>query len=461
MLPVVHRLEEKYKDDLVVIGVHAGKFIAERKTENIRTATRRLEVPHPVVNDHQFRTWRAYNVQAWPTVVLISPDGQYIGQHSGEFSFESFDEIIGTAAQAYRAEGLLTPGALAFPPDPMPAVSSPLRFPGKVLADPSGNGLFIADTGHNRVLVANVAQDGASAQVVQTIGSGEAGFRDGSFAEAAFNHPEGLTLAENTLYIADTANHSIRAADLDTGTLATIAGTGEQGYTRTGGVGPETPLNSPWDLLESDSWLYIAMAGTHQLWRMYLPTGRVEPFVGSGRENIDDGPNLRATLAQPSGLTTDEQRLFFADSESSAVRVSDFAPDGYTQTLLGSGLFDFGDRDGKSLEVKLQHCLGVAYHHSAIYIADTYNNKIKRLDLATKECRTVLGSGQPTNLYEPGGLSVWDDGTAARLYIADTNNHRVLQSAITPEGELLPAIPVRVTFAPGAARLSADNDFVQ
>ena len=314
-MPVVHRLEEKYARELVVVGVHAGKFIAERVTENIRVATRRLGIAHPVVNDRHFRTWRAYGVQAWPTVVLVSPDGQYIGQHSGEFAFEEFDQIIGTMAQAYRQEGLLTEAPLHFPVDTNPAPPSILRFPGKVLADPDGGRLFISDTANNRVLVTQVSGDGTAARVVSVIGSGETGFRDGVFAEAQLNHPEGMSLWEDTLYIADTENHSIRAANLAAGTLETIAGTGEIGYSRAGGIGMEVALNSPWDLLESDNYLYIAMAGAHQIWRMVLSTGRVEPFVGNGRENIDDGPNKNATLAQPSGLTTDEQRLYFADSE--------------------------------------------------------------------------------------------------------------------------------------------------
>jgi sugar lactone lactonase YvrE len=398
---VVHRLEEKYANELVVVGVHAGKFIAERETDNIRVATNRLGITHPVVNDRHFRTWRSYGVQAWPTVVLVSPDGQYIGQHSGEFTFEQFDQIIGTIAQAYKQEGLLTGDPLHFPVDPDSTSSSGLRFPGKVLADPDGGRLFISDTANNRVLISDVSGDGASATVTGVIGSGQAGFRDGTFAEAQLNHPEGIALQEDTLYVADTENHSIRAANLAEGTLTTIAGTGELGHTRTGGLGSGVPLNSPWDLLESDNYLYIAMAGTHQIWRMVLSTGRVEPFVGNGRENIDDGPNRSATLAQPSGLTTDEQRLYFADSESSAVRAADFSPDGYTQTLVGSGLFDFGDKDGPALQAKLEHCLGVAYHAGAIYIADTYNNKIKRLDLSTKQVSTVLGSGSPDEMREP------------------------------------------------------------
>ncbi len=449
ILSAVRRLEEAYSDVLVAIGVHSGKFIAERITDNIRTATRRLHIHHPVVNDRHFRTWRAYNVSAWPTVVLISPDGKIIGQHAGEFSFEDFDRVIYALEQVYDQAGMLDRTPLNLPLDPEPASDSPLRFPGKVLADPAGNRLFIADTGNNRVLVAEVTGEG-QARVVQTIGSGEAAMRDGAFAEAALYAPEGMALIGDTLYIADTENHSIRAAHLDTGTLETVAGTGEQAYTRSGGMGTSTALNSPWDLLVRDNWLYIAMAGTHQLWRMDLQSGEVRPFVGSGRENIDDGPNPRATLAQPSGLTTDGQRLYFADSESSAVRASDFEHDGYTQTLLGEGLFEFGDKDGKGLAVRLQHNLGVSYHNGKIYIADTYNNKVKTYDLATKECHTSLGSGNRADLWEPGGLSVMSGEGETRLYVADTNNHRVLQSAIDEAGNLLPPARVSIKFAPEA-----------
>jgi thiol-disulfide isomerase/thioredoxin len=453
IIPVVRQLEEKYANELIVVGVHAGKFIEERTTSNIRTATRRLGVEHPVVNDRHFRTWRAYNVQAWPTVVLVGPDGQYIGQHSGEFTFEDFDKVIGSAVEMYGKAGMMSAEPLNFPLDPAPEVQSMLRFPGKVLADPEHGRLFISDTANNRVLVAKVGADGTSAHVESVIGSGTSGLRDGAFGEAMLNHPEGLALQEKTLFIADKDNHAIRAADLDAGTIETIAGTGEIGHRREGGVGKDVSLNSPWDVLESDNYLYIAMAGTHQIWRMVLSTGRVEPFIGSGRESLDDGPHKSAALAQPSGLTTDEQRIFFADAESSAVRASDFSPDGYTQTLVGAGLFDFGDRDGSGLEARLQHCLGVAYHEGAIYVADAYNCKIKRIDLATKRCATVLGSGEPGDLYEPGGLSVWEglDGAGARLYIADTDNHRILQSAIDKAGNLLPPIPVTITLAADAA----------
>src|SRR5437588_2523396 len=259
ILPAVRRLEEKYPNELVVVGAHSGKFTAERMTENIRTATRRLGVGHPVVHDRHFRTWRSYNVSAWPTVVLISPDGSYMGEHAGEITFESFDPIIEMVVQAYDQQGLLDRTPLHFPLDPAPPSDSPLLFPGKVLADPSGNRLFIADTGHNRVLVATISGQSTSAQVTQVIGTGEAGMQDGDFSSATLDHPEGVALSGDTLYMADKENHAIRAADLSTGNLTTIAGNGEQGHRGTGGTGSSARLSSPWDLLERDGFLYIAI----------------------------------------------------------------------------------------------------------------------------------------------------------------------------------------------------------
>jgi hypothetical protein len=297
--------------------------------------------------------------------------------------------------------------------------------------------------------VARVSEDG-QVEVTHAVGRGSPGLHDGTFEEAELHHPEGMALAGDVLYIADKDNHAIRAAHLPSGTLRTVAGTGRLGYDRRGkGVGTSVSLNSPWDLLVHDGWLYIAMAGLHQLWRMNLSTGELDAFVGSGRENIDDGPNPRASLAQPSGLTTDGERLFFADSESSAVRAADFAPHGYTRTLVGVGLFEFGDRDGKAAHARLQHCLGVAHHHGRVYIADAYNNKVKMLDLSNMEVATLYGSGQHSELYEPGGLSVWagDGGhQKAALYIADTNNHRVVRAVIGDEGKLVDATPINFTF---------------
>jgi sugar lactone lactonase YvrE len=423
---------------LVVIGVHSGKYHAERITENIRHACARLDLEHPVVNDRQYRIWRAYAVNAWPTVVLVDPNGYYLGSQPGEFQFEDFARVLDGLIERYSAEGTLDRRPLTFaPPHPVPAGG--LYYPTKLLASPAHNRLFVADQGHNRVLV--VGLDGpAAGRVTAVIGSGSAGLLDGPFATAQFDHPNGLALAGDTLYVADTENHTIRAVDLSAGTVRTVAGTGQIGHRRVGGSPRQTALNSPWDVALAGDTLYIAMAGTHQIWTMRLPDGPVQPWAGAGPEDIRDGPLRQAFLAQPMGLALAGDRLYFADAEDQAVRWADLDSAGQVRTLVGTGLFDFGDKDGQGNNVRLQHCQAVAAHDGRVYVADTYNSKIKQIDPATRECVTWLGKTTPRSgevpprdhvddpvaaaieFDEPAGLSAGN----GQLYIADTNHHRIV-----------------------------------
>lgn len=428
ILPDLKRLERKYADALVVIGVHSAKFFTEQETENIRQAILRYEIEHPVVNDNQMVVWQQYAVRAWPTLVLIDPNGKIVGYHSGEGIYEIFDRAIAQTIQTAEAKGVLKRGALNFKLEREREARTVLRFPGKVLADERTQRLFIADSNHHRVLVASL-KDGA---IQMVIGSGAAGLEDGAFEQARFNNPQGMAYDPDAdaLYIADTDNHAIRKADLRKRVVETLAGTGEQSraYPPRAGKGRETALNSPWDVVLIGDTLYIAMAGSHQLWRLNLKTLQAEPHAGTGREACIDGALDRCALAQPSGIATDGKKLYFADSEVSCIRAADTDPNGALETLVGGDLFDFGDRDGFGREARLQHPLGVVYVDGVLYVADTYNNKIKRLDPRTRKIETFLGTGaagardgeNPT-FDEPGGVSYAN----GKLYIADTNNHLI------------------------------------
>ena len=231
-----------------------------------------------------------------------------------------------------------------------------------------------------------------------------------------------MAVRGGTLWVADTGNHALREVDLAAATVKTLAGTGRQA-----GQGRKTDLNSPWDLALAGEKIFIAMAGSHQIWTYDLKSGRAEPFAGSGREDIRDGPGPEASLAQPSGLAIDGKRLYVADSEVSAVRSVSLETGG-VETLIGKGLFDFGDKNGPFEEARLQHPLGVAWHDGKIYVADSYNHRIKILDLKKKKITAFLGTGKAgrkdgtnASFNEPGGLSVAD----GKLYIADTNNHLI------------------------------------
>lgn len=435
MIPVLEQLENKYPDELVVIGVHSAKFENEGKTENIRQIVQRYDLHHPVINDHEFSFWSTfapYGVQAWPTFVVIDPRGNILAVQPGEIPFEAFDRVIGGMVQFFDSTGEINRDPIPLSPEGASSPNTALSFPGKVLADPAANRLFITDTNHHRIIIADLL----TYEVLDVIGNGSRGFVNGGYSEAMFNKPQGLALDGNTLYIADTNNHAIRAVDLAMREVRTIAGTGEQSRIRnTGGPADVTPIASPWDVALGDGILYIAMAGPHQIWSLSLESNLIQPLVGSGREGLVDGSFNDSQLAQPSGLYYENGILYFADSESSSIRMADIQ-NSEVHTLAGpreNNLFDFGDIDGVVGTSRLQHALGVVGDESGmLYVADTYNNRIKLLNPETKETTTLLGLGGETGGFrdggadvaefdEPGGLTYAND----KLYVADTNNHAV------------------------------------
>ena len=425
ILPDLARLENKYGDRLVVVGVHSAKFDGEKDTDNIRSAVRRYGIRHPVLNDRNFVLWKRLGVHAWPTLVLIDPDGVIVGQVNGEGNYEALDRTIEDVLSRQKGyEKALAP--LPLKVEDTETAASFLRFPGKVLADAGGGRLFIADSGHNRIVVA----DSGTGDVLSIIGSGVPGLKDGDFSDAAFSNPQGIVLAGKRLFVADTDNHALREVDLDNEQVRTVAGNGEQArWGAHGGAGRDTRLNSPWDIEFLDGKLYIAMAGPHQIWRYDPDNGRSDVFAGSGRENIIDGDKTTAALAQPSSITTDGRDLYFADSETSSIRKLSMS-NGAVSTLIGTGLFDFGHRDGALKNALLQHPLGVAWYDGGLWVTDTYNNRIKWIDLSGKTIETraggsgdglVDGTGAAARFDEPGGLSA----AGTTVFIADTNNHAI------------------------------------
>ena len=317
VFPQLRKLERKYRAELMVIGAHSAKFTSERDTDNLRKAVLRYEIEHSVVNDGRFEVWQQYGGRAWPTLVFLDPQGKIIGKHEGEITFEDYDPIIGQMVAEFDESGLIDRTSLSFRTEQ--EVASGLSFPGKVLADEPSGRLFISDSNHNRILVATL-----EGEIRQVAGGGSAGLQDGDFLGARFDHPQGMALDGDVLYVADTESHAIRKVDLTARTLETVAGTGQQARSdRLGGDSLSADLSSPWDLALHGGILYIAMAGTHQLWSLDLKEGQVRPYAGNGREAPVDGPLLSASLDQPSGITTDGQKLYFADSEASAIRTAD------------------------------------------------------------------------------------------------------------------------------------------
>jgi DNA-binding beta-propeller fold protein YncE len=363
------------------------------------------------VNDADYQVWQAYGVRAWPTVALISPDGKVVGQRSGEGVYDAvkplIEELIGQYGDKINRE-VMTFGL----EKDKEKNSSPLRFPSKMVADAAGN-VWFADSGNNRVV--KITPDG---KLLETIGKTGGGFTDGDFASAAFYEPHGLALKGDLLYIADTKNNAIRVADLQSRQVRTVAGNGKMGYYFMDDQwGVNVLPNSPWDLQLAGDQLYIANAGNHQVLRMDLNTNQVFRFAGTGREALADGPLCEAAFNQPSGLALVGSLLYVADPEASAIRAIDLEA-GRVTTPVGKGLFDFGDRDGAADEALLQHCVGLAHRDGKLYIADTYNGKVKVLDLAKGRVSTlVAGLNEPNDVLFVG----------EEMWVSDTNNHQLVK----------------------------------
>jgi thiol-disulfide isomerase/thioredoxin len=376
VLPDLHYLQNKYPDSLTVIGMHSPKFENERVAEQLQKAINRHHIRHPVANDTKFQMWRAYGIKAWPSIIFIDPEGYVVGILRGEGRRKQLDELIRKHLDVAEERGVLASSRL--PQAVRPEPDTMLSFPGKVLA--TRNNLYIADSGRNRIL--ETYHDG---KVRRIFGSGTPGMLDGKETAAMFNNPQGMTLVGDFLYVADTDNHSIRRIHLKSGDVMTLAGDGKQGrYVADSFREPlDAQLNSPWDLTYYESNLYIAMAG-------------------------------------PSGITALDNTLYIADAETSAIRVIR-TDQGTVSTLVGKGLFDFGDRDGVGREARLQHPLGITVdpERNALWVADTFNSKIKRIDLQTNQVSKFKFGVQ---LDEPGGLSLFRD----KLFIANTNAHQIV-----------------------------------
>lgn len=416
------RLEAKYRHHLVVIGVHTPKFDNEKNLETLRRVIVRYNRVHPVVHDTGFELMKRYGARAWPTLFVLDPEGGVVGKVTGEGHHRLLDRVVGELIEAYASE--LNDDALPLLSEKDKLTGSELAFPGKIAV--SDSTVAISDTLHHRIVITDHA-----GKVQRVIGGLEPGMTDGTTTAARFSSPQGLAFGKERLYVADTGNHAIRAIDLLSGSVETVAGTGKMGRDENGGpLATRVDLRSPWDVALAGDSLYIAMAGDHQIWRLDLSNREIGVFAGSGHEGIRDGDRHRATFSQPSGLSLRGEWLYVADAESSAVRRINIA-EGRVETLIGTGLHDFGDRDGSFEQAQLQHPLGVAtLPNGDLMIADTYNHKLKRLDLEPGSVQTMVGTGQPGSgrgsvevmLNEPAGLAV----LGRQVLIVDTNNHRIL-----------------------------------
>ncbi|MFC9621437.1 NHL domain-containing thioredoxin family protein [Streptomyces sp. NPDC056930] len=449
VLDELRELEEKHRDTVVIIGVHSPKFVHEAEHQAVVDAVERYEVHHPVLDDPELATWKQYAVRAWPTLVVIDPEGYVVAQHAGEGHAHAIAKLVEELEAEHGAKGTLRRGDGPYvAPEP---VATHLRFPGKALLLPDG-GFLVSDTTRHRLV--EIERDGET--VSRHVGTGDRGFADGGCEEVRFSEPQGLAvLSDGRIAVADTVNHAIRALDLTTGVTTTLAGTGRQWWQGSPTTGParEVDLSSPWDVAWFADRLWIAMAGVHQLW-MYDPeTETVQVAAGTTNEGLVDGPADEAWFAQPSGLATsaDGERLWVADSETSALRYVERDGTGFAiRTAVGTGLFDFGHRDGAADQALFQHPLGVtALPDGSVAVCDTYNHALRRYDPASGEVTTLA-----TDLREPSD-AVLVEGD---LVVVESARHRLTrlrlpEEAVRVAGQAHHTQRAATEITPGTLRL--------
>ncbi|MFJ1787436.1 thioredoxin-like domain-containing protein [Streptomyces anulatus] len=446
VLDELRELEEKHRDTVVIIGVHSPKFVHEAEHQAVVDAVERYEVHHPVLDDPELATWKQYAVRAWPTLVVIDPEGYVVAQHAGEGHAHAIEKLVEELEAEHAAKGTLRRGDGPYvAPEP---VATHLRFPGKALLLPDG-GFLVSDTTRHRLV--ELEADGEA--VRRHFGTGIRGLSDGGPDEARFSEPQGLAvLPDGRVAVADTVNHAIRALDLTTGVTSTLAGTGRQWWqgAPTSGPAREVDLSSPWDVAWFGDRLWIAMAGVHQLWTYDPESATVRVAAGTTNEGLVDGPAAEAWFAQPSGLavSADGERLWVADSETSSLRWVD--RDEHVRTAVGTGLFDFGHRDGAADQALLQHPLGVtALPDGSVAISDTYNHALRRYDPASGEVTTLA-----TDVREPSD-AVLVDGD---LVVVESARHRLTRLRLPEEAVRVADRAHRTQraateIAPGALRL--------
>jgi thiol-disulfide isomerase/thioredoxin len=454
VLDELRALETEFGDVLTVIGIHSPKFPHEADPVALAAAIERYEVHHPVLNDPELRLWQQYAVRAWPTLVLIDPEGYVVAQAAGEGQVSGLAGMIRRLVPEHDGRGTLHRGDGPYAPPP--AQPSTLRFPAKAIILPAGRSgrdhdtLLVADAGHHQVV--ELERDGET--VLRRFGTGE---RGGPFAE-----PNGLALlpvgvAPFDVAVADTANHVLRGIALDTGEINTIDLPAGLAGRRT--VTGEIPSAlSPWDVAwwPSIGRLVVAAAGVHLLLAVDPTTGATDVLAGTTVEGLRDGLAADAWLAQPSGLAVDGDRLWFVDSETSALRRLD--ADGTIGTAVGEGLFDFGHVDGPAADARFQHPLGVSVlPGGAVAVLDTYNGAVRRYDPATRTVTTLA-----RDLAEPSGAVLVGD----ELVVVESAAHRLVrpvpsvelvagdaqQTQRPPTGLTAGRVSLSVVFAPAPGR---------
>ncbi len=427
-LPEIKKLEEQFGSKLTVIGVHSGKFENEKDPVAIKKAVIRYDISYPVIDDSDLKIWNSFEVKALPTLVLINPHGNVIKTYVEE-DLEKIKSDIKHFVSKYKFQVNREPLPILL--EKFNTIGNVLSFPTKLeyAADFSYKSrhlpvIFISNSGQNTIIASSL-----SGEMVLKIGSGKKGFEDGSFDVASFNSPQGIAYRSGKLYVADFGNNAVREINFKDGVVRTIIGSGIRGDIISEDLdAKDANLSSPTDVDFFGNGIAISNSGTHQILSYNPKDETISVLAGNGMEGSEDGKYPENSLAQTSDMSVFGRKLYFVDATSSALRV--LSEDGEVQTLVGGNLKKSGHVNGSKDQALLQHPLGVLADDTGVYIADSYNQKIRKYDFSSKKIHDLVGknrgdkvgSSSISEFDEPEGMIAVLD----RFYLADSNNNRIL-----------------------------------
>ncbi|MGE8226587.1 MAG: hypothetical protein ACN6RK_12465 [Stenotrophomonas sp.] len=407
----VMRWQARNPGRVQLLVVQVPRFEFEREPQHALKLLRRQGVNAPIVLDAQWDAWRKFDVQSWPTLLMLDAYGQ------------ERERLVGAAGDLERALGSLSEGVMRPLDDDGDSIRElnaeprlPLLFPAGLVA--TADRLYVADTGHHRVL--ECTHEG---RVLRQFGLGSADLINGGVGEAAFNRPQGLALVREILYVADTGNHALRSINLISGQVDTLCGNGRAGDPRAGVLAQpwDSPLNYPAAVAVADNQVHIAMAGDNHIWSYDLGTRELRWRAGAGAVEVRDGSGHLAAFAQPSSLVAVQQTLYVCDALGSAIRSVQLRGD-LVQTLVGQGPWESGNVDGPRQRACLQYPLALAMGPDSplLWIADAGNGSLRSLRLGGGDLSTV---NLPRRLHGPAALAV----AAGAIWIAEADAHAVLR----------------------------------
>ena len=431
----IKKLQERFGNKVLFIGVHSSRFQNEKRQLAVKKSVIKHDITYPVINDDDLKLFNHFEVDAFPTAILISPKGKIYKKYRGNA------EVAKHLKKDIKK--LISKNKFSLNRSPAPlrlakydTLGNILSFPSKIIyvkeftygVHKKLPALFISNSAQNNIIVSAL-----SGKIIAKIGSGEEMLHDGDFSTASFKMPQGLEFYDNKLYVADTANHAIRMIDFNSKKVSTLIGNGQKGeILKFSGKksAQNIQLNYPSDVELRKKELIIANLGSNQILSYNIVDNNLSIIAGNGQNKTQDGKYPNNSLSKPADIAIHDSKIYFLDSASSTLRYID--KNNNVTTLIGDSNEIRGFKDGKLGEAMLQNPLGLDVDETGIYIADSFNHAIRKYSFKNKRLNTLtggtvgvdIGSQKHSKFDEPSSIFA----TPSSFFIVDSNNNRIIET---------------------------------